>query len=146
MGVTGADLLLCIITSFVNRTRPRRDSKSRIASLVSARFFIEPDRREWPAMHASDPKMQTSFDWGILGEGQFEAPHMICRSTCRPLNRSSIGMNLCISSSSPATLTFVPEPGSHQARLQMDVNHYSPRHFRQWVTPASDHGRGHKSN
>src|SRR5229473_2763392 len=35
---------------------------------------------------------------------------MICRSKCRPLNRSSIGTNRCISSSSPATLAFAPEP------------------------------------
>src|SRR6266852_512898 len=35
---------------------------------------------------------------------------MICRSKCRPLNRSSIGANRCISSSSPATLAFAPEP------------------------------------
>src|SRR5882672_3193435 len=35
---------------------------------------------------------------------------MICRSKCRPLNRPSIGTNRCISSSSPATLAFAPEP------------------------------------
>ena len=35
---------------------------------------------------------------------------MICRSKCRPLNRSSIGTNRCNSSSSPATLAFAPEP------------------------------------
>src|ERR1035438_6775833 len=35
---------------------------------------------------------------------------MICRSKCRPLNRSSIGTNRCISSSSPASLAFAPEP------------------------------------
>ena len=35
---------------------------------------------------------------------------MICRSKCRPLNRSSIGTNRCISSSLPATLAFAPEP------------------------------------
>src|SRR2546429_25076 len=34
---------------------------------------------------------------------------MICRSKCRPLNRSAIGTNRCISSSSPATLAFAPE-------------------------------------
>jgi hypothetical protein len=38
------------------------------------------------------------------------AKTMICRSKCRPLNRSSIGTNRCISSSSPATLAFAPEP------------------------------------
>jgi hypothetical protein len=37
---------------------------------------------------------------------------MICRSKCRPLNRSSIGTNRCISSSSPASLAFAPEPTS----------------------------------
>ena len=35
---------------------------------------------------------------------------LICRSKCRPLNRSSIGTNRCISSSSSATLAFAPEP------------------------------------
>src|SRR5712691_10196031 len=35
---------------------------------------------------------------------------MICRSKCRPLNRSSIGTNRCISSSSPASFAFAPEP------------------------------------
>src|SRR5438094_1604168 len=33
----------------------------------------------------------------------------ICRSKCRPLNRSAIGTNRCISSSSPATLAVAPE-------------------------------------
>src|SRR5450432_167518 len=42
----------------------------------------------------------------------YQATHkmMICPSKCRPLNRSSIGTNRCISSSSPATLVFAPEP------------------------------------
>jgi hypothetical protein len=33
---------------------------------------------------------------------------MICRSRCRPLNRSSNGTNRCISSSSPATHVYAP--------------------------------------
>src|SRR5260370_12476803 len=37
---------------------------------------------------------------------------MICRSKCRPLNSSSIGTNGCISSSSPATHAFAPDPFS----------------------------------
>src|SRR5882672_1347676 len=43
----------------------------------------------------------------------YQATHkmVICPSKCRPLNRSSIGTNRCISSSSPATLAFAPEPG-----------------------------------
>jgi len=40
---------------------------------------------------------------------------IICRSKCRPLNRSSIGTNGCISSSSPATLAFAPEPSREGA-------------------------------
>src|SRR6266849_3493639 len=43
-------------------------------------------------------------------EYQLTHKTMICRSKCRPLNRSSIGTNRCISSSSPATLAFAPEP------------------------------------
>src|SRR5713101_4790121 len=43
---------------------------------------------------------------------------MICRSKCRPLNRSSIGANRCISSSSPATLAFAPEPQKGSNRLR----------------------------
>src|SRR5713101_8131562 len=41
----------------------------------------------------------------------YQATHkmMICPSKCRPLNRSSIGTNRCISSSSPASLAFAPE-------------------------------------
>src|SRR5258708_3190449 len=44
---------------------------------------------------------------------------MICRSKCRPLNRSSIGTNRCISSSSSATLAFAPEPKDGQLRTTL---------------------------
>src|SRR5713226_10029876 len=37
---------------------------------------------------------------------------IICRSKWRPLNRSSIGTNHCISSSSTATHAFAPEPSA----------------------------------
>src|ERR1700730_14794258 len=42
---------------------------------------------------------------------------MICRSKCRPLNRSSIATNRCISSSSPATHAFAPAIFSIQSGL-----------------------------
>jgi hypothetical protein len=48
---------------------------------------------------------------------------MICRSKCRPLNRPSIGTNCCISSSSPATYAFAPEPALPPAG-ECIFNHY----------------------
>src|SRR6266851_2289991 len=42
---------------------------------------------------------------------------MICRSKCRPLNRSSIGTNRCISSSSPPTRVCTRATGHNRSLL-----------------------------
>src|SRR6266851_722389 len=49
----------------------------------------------------------------------YQAAHktMICPSKWRPLNRSSIGRNRCISSSSPATLSLHQSPAKFQVRF-----------------------------
>src|SRR5258708_12049835 len=43
---------------------------------------------------------------------------MICGSKCRPLKGSSIGTNRSLSSSSPASLAFAPEPSGVSVSAQ----------------------------
>ena len=91
--------------------------KGKPLMLSGARYEVASYRRSaaYPALSAGDLEGDLhTLSVQEIAHLAYQLTHktMICRSKCRPLNRSSIGTNRCISSSSS------PTPRLHQIRGQ----------------------------